>query len=185
MANNLRKGETDYSNIIKAEESIAFNEFETAFVFNELGIEMFRVIGDFGKVKFSPSQKSQMVGMIVTHNHPYKLNSNGAEREVSVSHDDVNLAFCLQIKELRLVHGSKVHSFLWREGSNENGLKILVDKVKAINAKISIMLYKAYINGAGRKSLETIWQDGSWQIIDLLKANECVYHYTYTIRRRS
>ena len=147
MNNAPEKGEMDISNIEVAEEGIAYNNFETAIVFELSGHELFRVEGKFGHVSFTSAQITQMQGMIVSHNHPYKSNDDGTVTLVSMSVDDLELAYSCCLHELRAVHGSSIHSFSWDVDADSDHVRSLCDRIKMYISKTKINMYKAKIQG--------------------------------------
>ena len=173
--------ETDYINIEAAEESIAYNTFETAIIFDLSGQEIFRVIDEQQHVIFSSEEKEQLLGMIVTHNHPYKLNPGGSENSSLMSLDDIVLAHECYIHELRTVHGSYVHSFSWSANADIMQLESLCSSLKSLMAKTKLNMQKAKKQ---KKSVLQAYQEGTRKIIRFMEDSQGKYQYNYKLRRR-
>lgn len=84
------------------EKEIAHDDFETAAVFASDGTLLLRKAGERAAVRFTQQEALRMIDAAVfTHNHP---------RDTSFSLADVDLAWRLRIREIRVV----TQSFLYR-----------------------------------------------------------------------
>ena len=136
----------------KAESEMALRKTEKAYVFDTNGNKVFSKKGDKSSVSFTQKEVNSMAGNINTHNHP---------GGTSFSFDDINVLLQADLKEIRAVTKSYVHSFSLSPGApvkdaalsilekeykkaNETVLKGLVDRVqkKEISVKYADFLHK-------------------------------------------
>ena len=164
-----------------AEQSIAYNDYETVYCFDKFGEEIFKQIGT-NSVEFTEEQRESLFNTILSHNHPYKAYKNVKECDTVVSYNDVSLAYKYKLLELRLVHGSKIHLFVWSDTATDDNLRHLCINIKNIvdNTKIKMDNIKT----KGKEAMLRVHQDGIWNIIDFLKKNENKCNYVYIMRRR-
>lgn len=82
------------SNLYQTEREISDGRSEIAVLFKPDGSEAFRKNGDASSVTFSESERNQMIGCILTHNHP---------NNTPFSHNDISFLLDNGLEEIRAV----------------------------------------------------------------------------------
>jgi len=128
--------DTPQKRIATAEKSIAYNDYETAIIFDKDGNELARIKGEKQSVNLS-GYTGSLRGTILTHNHPYieQMEQFGFEQTSILSPKDIMTSYENGISETRMVIGNETHIFKWNEGTSKYQAQQFADFVEETTDK--------------------------------------------------